>query len=153
MVGPGVFEAVREQFDGRGALAVPDQKAGCGGAESTHHPKNIFHWRCSFFAFGLRHYDGALRCIWRVGCGEVPMCCWFVNGGFRGCGGNGYTLRYGFGSLWTGAGNWSAFSGEDDDVGGGCGYFSEPFGGGKGRAERGGGFGFNCFFGFYGSFW
>ena len=58
MVGPGVFKAMREQFDGRGALAVPDQKAGCRGAESTHHPKNIFHWRCSFFALGLRY----LRC-------------------------------------------------------------------------------------------
>jgi hypothetical protein len=67
--------------------------------------------------------------------------------------GNGYTLRYGFGSLWTGAGNWSAFSCEDDGVGGGCGYFSESFCGGKGRAECGGSLGFNCCFGFYGGFW
>jgi hypothetical protein len=48
MVGPGLFKAVREQLDGRRALAVPDQKAGCRGAESTHHPKNVFHCAAPF---------------------------------------------------------------------------------------------------------
>jgi len=43
VVGPGLFEAVSEQFDGRGALAVPYQKASCCGAESAYHPKSVFH--------------------------------------------------------------------------------------------------------------
>jgi hypothetical protein len=89
MVGPGLFEAVREQFDGRGTLAVPYQKAGCRSAESTHHPKNIFHalpFLCvqipisvttMRLAGWMRHEsDMLLVCKWR----------------FRGCGGNSYTL-------------------------------------------------------------
>ena len=43
VVGPGLFEAMREELDGRIALASPDQKAGGSGAESTDGPKNIFH--------------------------------------------------------------------------------------------------------------
>ena len=42
---------------------------------------------------------------------------------------------YGFGSIWTGAGNWSAFSCEDDGVGGGCSDSSESFGGCAGEPE------------------
>jgi hypothetical protein len=38
VVGPGRFEAVRQQFDGWRALAAPYQKASCRCAESTHHP-------------------------------------------------------------------------------------------------------------------
>jgi hypothetical protein len=72
-----------------------------------------------------------------------------LGGGFRGCGGNGYTLEYGFGSVWTGAGNWSAFGREDDGVSGGCGDVSESFGGGQGETESCGRFlccfGFGCF--------
>jgi len=59
---------------------------------------------------------------------------------------------YGFGSIWTGAGNWSAFSCEDDGVGGGCGDFSESFGWGKGKTECECGSGFECCFGFYSAF-
>jgi hypothetical protein len=44
MVGPGLFEAVREQFDRLGAIRIPDQKACCSCAESTYHPKNVFHY-------------------------------------------------------------------------------------------------------------
>jgi hypothetical protein len=43
VVGPGLFETVREQFDWGCTLAAPYQKASCCGAESTHHPKNILH--------------------------------------------------------------------------------------------------------------
>jgi hypothetical protein len=43
VVGPGLFEAMREELNGRIALASPDQKAGGSGAESTDGPKNIFH--------------------------------------------------------------------------------------------------------------
>src|SRR5713226_9712281 len=60
---------------------------------------------------------------------------------------------YGFGSLWTSAGNWSAFSCEDDGVGGGCGDSPESFHRGKGESEWRGSFGFNCRFGFGGGFW
>jgi hypothetical protein len=60
---------------------------------------------------------------------------------------------YGFGSLWTGAGNRSAFSCEDDGGGGRCGDFSESFGGGEGETEGRGEFGFSCCFGFDGGFW
>jgi hypothetical protein len=42
-VSPNLFETVREQLDGRGAFRVPNQKAGCRGAEFTDHPKNISH--------------------------------------------------------------------------------------------------------------
>src|SRR5580704_10131720 len=48
--------------------------------------------------------------------------------GFRGGGGNGYTLGYGFGSIRSCAGNWSSFSCEDDGVGGGCRDSPESFG-------------------------
>ena len=74
-----------------------------------------------------------------------------MNGGFAGVAGTA-TLWYGFGSLWTGAGNWSAFSCEDDGVGGGCGDFSESFGWGKGKTEYECGGGFECCFGFYFAF-
>jgi hypothetical protein len=43
MVGPSLFETVREQFDGRGTPAVPYQKASCRCAKTAHHPKNILH--------------------------------------------------------------------------------------------------------------
>jgi hypothetical protein len=44
MVGPGFFETVRQQLDGRRPLAVPYEKTGRRGTKSTHHPKNIFHY-------------------------------------------------------------------------------------------------------------
>src|ERR1700686_3107718 len=79
---------------------------------------------------------------------------------FRGRGGDGYTFGDGFGSRWAGAGNWSAFSGEDDGVGGGGGDSPESFRGGKGEGECRGGFGFSCWCfgfgggsGFGGGFW
>jgi hypothetical protein len=34
---------MREQWDGDRAPAVPGQKADCGSAEFTYHPKNILH--------------------------------------------------------------------------------------------------------------
>jgi hypothetical protein len=43
LAGPGLFETMREQWDGDRAPAVPGQKAGCGSAEFTYRPKNIFH--------------------------------------------------------------------------------------------------------------
>ena len=63
MMGPGLFETVREQVDGGRALAVPYQKASCRGAESAYHPKNIFHC-AALSAFGLRsfwHCDASRR--------------------------------------------------------------------------------------------
>jgi hypothetical protein len=56
MVGPGLFEAVGEEFDGLVAVGVPEEKAGGGGTNSCGHPKNIFH-RADFlflFVLGLR---------------------------------------------------------------------------------------------------
>ena len=90
MVGPGLFETVREQFDGRRTLAVPYQKASCRGAESADHPKNIFHalplFLCldSSVAGTTVHIAGWMR----EGCDVLLVCEWR----FRGCGGNGYTL-------------------------------------------------------------
>jgi hypothetical protein len=43
VIGPGLFQPVREEFDGGCPLATPDQKADRSRTESTHHPKNIFH--------------------------------------------------------------------------------------------------------------
>jgi hypothetical protein len=43
VIGPGLFKAVREEFDGGCPLATPDQKADRSRTESTDHPKNIFH--------------------------------------------------------------------------------------------------------------
>ena len=118
------------------------RRAGCGWdsrpenrplLRRIHQPsKRHFSLRCPLFVMASIY---VLRCGWWVGCGKILMCCWFVNGGFRGLGGNSYTLGYGFGSLWTGAGNWSAFSCEDDGVGGGCSDSSESFGGCAGEPE------------------
>jgi hypothetical protein len=43
VIGPGPFEAVSEEFNGRGSVGIPDQKTSGRCAKSTHHPKNIFH--------------------------------------------------------------------------------------------------------------
>jgi hypothetical protein len=45
VVGPSLFEPVCQQFNGLGAFASQDEKAGCRSAKSTHHPENIFHLR------------------------------------------------------------------------------------------------------------
>jgi hypothetical protein len=154
MVGPGGFETMREQFDWGGAIAIPYQEASGRGAESAYHPKNIFHCvapslRSDCDLSGIAMHLGG----WMRQCSGALL---VSRGGFRGCGGNGYTLGYGFGSVWTGAGNRSAFGREDDGVGGGCGDLSESFGGGQGETESCGRF-LSCFgvgcFGFFGGFW
>ena len=42
VVGPCLFQAVREQFDGLRTFRPPDQKAYCRSAKTTDQPKNIF---------------------------------------------------------------------------------------------------------------
>jgi hypothetical protein len=152
MVGPGLLETVCEQFDGGRALAVPYQKASCCGAESAYHPKNIFHcvapsWRPDCDLSGIAICLLVVRM--RLG-GWMRQCsgALLVGVELSGCGGNGYTLGYGFGSIRSCAGNWSAFGREDDGVGGGCGDSSESFRGGEGERECCG-FGFNSCFGVY----
>jgi hypothetical protein len=44
VVCPGLFEAMRQQFDGLGAVGIPDEEASCGCAKSANHPKNISHF-------------------------------------------------------------------------------------------------------------
>jgi hypothetical protein len=147
VVGPGLFKTMGEQFDGRRPLAVPYEKAGCRGAESADHPKNIFHCAGPSFAFGIdlpgiatrwlvllilrpdpaTHFAGWMR----RSSDALPVC----GGGYRRCGGNGYTLGYGFGSIRSCAWDWSAFSCEDGGVGSGCSDSSQSLRGGKGEAE------------------
>jgi hypothetical protein len=43
MIGPGLFETVREQLYGLGAAGPKDQKTSSGGTEASNHPKNTFH--------------------------------------------------------------------------------------------------------------
>jgi hypothetical protein len=44
VVCPGLLEAMRQQFDGLGAVRIPDQEASCCCAKSAYHPKNISHF-------------------------------------------------------------------------------------------------------------
>ncbi len=43
VIGPGVFEPMREQFDGLGAPGIQNQKASRRGTNSTDQAKKIFH--------------------------------------------------------------------------------------------------------------
>jgi hypothetical protein len=43
MIGPGLFEAMREKFNRLRAIGVPDKEPDCGSTESTHYPENAFH--------------------------------------------------------------------------------------------------------------
>jgi hypothetical protein len=118
------------------------RRAGCGWdsrpgnpplLRKIHQPSKIhFSLRYPFLMWLRSTCPDATR---GLDAGTILMCCWFVNGEFRGRGGNGYTLGYGFGSLWTGVGNWSAFGCEDDGVCGGCSDSSESVGGCAGGPE------------------
>jgi hypothetical protein len=62
VVGPGLLEPVGQQFDRLCAVAGEDQKSSRCGAESTYHPKNVFH--CNDSSVRLRSdltYDVARR--------------------------------------------------------------------------------------------
>jgi hypothetical protein len=85
MVGPGFFETVRQQFDGRRPLAVPYEKTGRRGTKSTHHPKNIFHYVAPSLCSDadLSGLSG-LRCTSPVGCGKVLERCWWRIEAFAG---------------------------------------------------------------------
>lgn len=85
VIGPGLFEAVCEKFDGLSAFRSPDEKADCRCAKTADQPKNIFH---ALFP---------LRCCSRVGCGWANFVCMGSYPGlpgrrFRRGEGNGYTL-------------------------------------------------------------
>ena len=43
VVGPRLFEAMRQQFDRGCAFGIPQEEAGCCRTESTNHPKNVSH--------------------------------------------------------------------------------------------------------------
>jgi hypothetical protein len=85
VIGPSLFETVREKFDGLGTFRSPDQKACCRSAKAAYQPKNIFH---ALFSSPLRYcflpvLDAAEEVfVSRVG-GEQD---------FAGVKGNGYTL-------------------------------------------------------------
>jgi hypothetical protein len=57
VVGPGLLEAVGEQVDRLCAFRIPDQKTGCGGADSANDPKHILHCEFSFGFPVLRRLD------------------------------------------------------------------------------------------------
>jgi hypothetical protein len=68
VISPGLFQPVCQQFYGLGALASQDEKTSRCSAESTHHPKNIFHCVDPFSNWIpalVRWY------VLRVGCSKV----------------------------------------------------------------------------------
>jgi hypothetical protein len=104
MIGPSLFQPVGEQFDGLGAFTSQDEKAGCRSAKSTYHPENTFHCVDPFnFISTLRSFGSSCGLdaakLRGVPLDEINL------GGFRERDGNGYTLGYGFGSIWPCAWN------------------------------------------------
>jgi hypothetical protein len=135
VVGPSSFKAVGEEFNGLGAIGIPDEKAGCGSAKSGDQQEHIFHGADSSSCCDLRLFGDPRRRIW-VGCEE----------GFSGY--SGCSIRrvsrldekrlhfgYGFGSIRPGAWGWRARGGKDGGDGCGCGYGSESFGEGSDARE------------------
>jgi hypothetical protein len=49
VIGPCLFEAVREKFDRLSTFGSPDEKADCRCAKTADQPKDIFH---AVFPFG-----------------------------------------------------------------------------------------------------
>jgi hypothetical protein len=86
VIGPCLFEAVREKFDRLSTFGSPDEKADCRCAKTADQPKDIFH---AVFPFVL------LRC-WMRGrgfrCLHFCLIAWVAGTRFRRCEGNGYTL-------------------------------------------------------------
>src|SRR5436309_1201104 len=95
VVGPGLFETVRTQFDRRRTLARPCEEAECRSAESTNRPKKFRHifFNHSFvsrivepFSVGCRASEGCF--IWREdfwhGAGGTTIDAW-IRDDWDGC--------------------------------------------------------------------
>src|SRR4030081_3018374 len=102
----------RQRYDGRprpfpdGARAIRREACGFGSIPESQllrrrvRPSSKEHSSLLplrvLISFFLR-----LRCAWRVGCGEVLMCCWLVNGGFAVVAGRGTPFCWGVGCFFV----------------------------------------------------
>jgi hypothetical protein len=90
VVGPSLLESVGQQFDRLGAVAGEDQKSSRCCAESTYHPKNVFHCDDSSVRF-----CSDLLTMWLVGWMRQSSRAFVVGVRFVAIArssGNGYTL-------------------------------------------------------------
>src|ERR1700678_2459460 len=118
VIGPGLFEAMREKFDRLSAFRSPDEKADCRCAKTADQPKNIFH---ALFP---------LRCCSRVGCGWANFVCM---GSYPGLPGRRFRrdewkrlhFEYGFGSLRSSAWYRGPCGSQNGGDCGGCGDGAE----------------------------
>jgi len=63
VIGPGLFKAVGQKFNGLCTFWSPDQKTDCRGAESADQPKNILHFLFPPRRSPLDAAEGAFVCM------------------------------------------------------------------------------------------
>ncbi len=120
VVGPGVFETVSEDIDGRPAEGGPDEKTYGRGTEATHCKEKTFHDLLTSTRMPIRTTLPILMgWMQEMGLGFF--------GAYKTFAGDTKRLHsgYGSGSFWASAGDGDAAGGEDGGLGDRCGDGSE----------------------------
>lgn len=127
VVSPGEFETMGEFLHGPGAAGAPDNNSEQSCTDATDHPQNVPHTAPSpLLLIPLLYCSGAagvagffeLQALAETDAPAVANVGWMQGTGAW----MGARVRLhfvdGFGSVWTGAGNWDTAGGEDGGVGG-----------------------------------